>query len=269
MPSKRSLEAAKKKRRQRNKIILFLVEGKSEINALETALSATCDAIDPTIIPYFLMMHDKDRRSGDVNIGGDITSKYGVDDSNVEDLIDKLFFTPFFTTNSFCYPRDISRVVQIVDTDGAFVPESCIVDSIEATHVQYRPSEIATCRPDQIAERNARKKVILNHLAGIPKIKVQGKLRPYSVYFFSANLDHYLYEEPNLSGQLKTFRADQFSRECDMRPSLFYDTLQADVAYCGCSYEESWLQIQQDMNSLERHSNLGLLLKELESEYSA
>lgn len=269
MPSKRSIEAAKRKRRQRNKIILFLVEGKSEINALETAVSATCDSIDPSIITFFLMMHDKDRRSGEVSVGGDITSKYGVDDSNVEEMIDKLFFTPFFTTNLFCYPRDISRVVQIVDTDGAFAPDSCIVESTEATHVQYRIDEIATCRPDRIAERNARKRAILGHLADIQKIRVQGKLRPYSVYFFSANLDHYLYGEPNLSGQLKTFRADQFSMECDMRPSLFYDTLQADTAYCGCSYEDSWRQIQQDTNSLERHSNLGLLLKELETEYSA
>lgn len=267
MPSKRSNEASKRKRRQRNKIILFLVEGKSEINALETALSATCDAIDPTIIPYFLLMHDKDRRSGEINVGGDITSKMGVDVTNIERLVDELFFTPFFKKNSFCFPRDVSHVVQIADTDGAFIPEECVVESQTAEHVMYKVDTIETCRPSQIIERNARKRANLAKLAGLTKIRVQGKPRPYSVYFFSSNLDHYLYGDANLAPQMKTHKADEFSRECDMRPSLFYETLQGDTSCFDCSYEDSWELIQNGTNSLQPHSNLGLLIRELETEY--
>lgn len=267
MPSKRKQAAAKRKRRPRKKIILFLVEGKSEIKALETALAATCDGFDQSIESYFIMKKEFDKRSGETQVGGDITSKYGINTGNIERLTNTLFFEPFFQEYPFIYPKDISRVVQIVDTDGAFVPAENVVLSCNTTHIVYENNEIVTRDVERTLERNERKKSNLGHLSSISEIEVDGKSRPYSVYFFSANLDHYLYNDANLSDSMKLVQADEFSTVCDMRPSHFYDTIQADVDYCNCTYSESWQMIQSGCNSLERHTNLGLLLKELEHGY--
>ena len=266
MPSKRSIQAQKQKR-QRSKIILFLVEGKSEICALEVGLASTCVAIDPTIVCYFLLMQDPNRSLASTP-GGDITSKSGVNVSNIERLIDRLFFEPFFCANPTCFPRDVARIVHIVDTDGAFVDDSHIEESDdERDRIVYFEDRIVTHCPDNIVERNPNKSANLLHLAGLSKIKVQGKARPYSIYFFSSNLDHFLHGEANLKKQVKTAYADDFSLKCDLKPSLFYDTLQADTAYAQTTYTESWNKIREGTESLCRHTNLNILLRQLEEEY--
>ena len=267
MPSKRKLAAAAKQRRQKKKIILFLVEGPSEINALETALAQTCECFDEDIEVLIRTLREENMRTHLEDKGGDITSKYGINSDNVEKMINKLFFKPFLQETRI-YPKDISRVVQIVDTDGTFIPNSNIVPSTESIEsVQYLSDRIVCPNVTNIIERNARKSSNLRHLMSINEIAVEGKKRPYSVYFFSTNLDHYLHGDANLARSKKVALANDFSRQCDMKPSLFYELIQADSDYCDCSYKESWERIQVGCHSLERHTNLGLLLAELKEGY--
>lgn len=67
--------------------------------------------------------------------GGDITSTnyenkqgkhYWVHPSNIEEAIYELFLDDFFDKEKIL-PKDISEIIQIVDTDGAYIPNECVV----------------------------------------------------------------------------------------------------------------------------------------------
>ena len=106
-----------KGKRPKRKVVLFLVEGQSEINALKPAISALYDSIDPEIEVFFptIVEDGCDKR-------GDITSKYGIVPDVIEGCIYKLFLKTFFDAEKL-YPKDVSEIIQIVDLDGADLDE--------------------------------------------------------------------------------------------------------------------------------------------------
>lgn len=267
MPSKRKEALASKRVRGRKKIILVILEGKSDNKALMEILANTCYTLDPNVEVYpRYLKPDPGRPDG----GGDVTSKYGVNPDTIERVIDKLVLRQFFVDQRL-YPKDIFKVVQLVDTDGAFVDDSAIVEAAPNAHgLEYHDNAIIAPNVSKISERNAMKSENLRHLSGMSAIKTGFDKRkraiPYRVYFFSSNLDHYLHGDANLPSNLKQLRAEEFRNDCAMRPSLFFETMQQDVDYVQCGYKESWSRIQIGCNSLQRHSNLGIFLDELAKE---
>lgn len=264
MPSKRDEARAAKRTRGRKKIILFILEGKSDNKALMEMLANTCYALDPSVEVYVRYLNPEPGRTDG---GGDITSKYGVNPDTIERVIDKLLLSQFFVDERL-YPKDIFRIVQLVDTDGAFVDDDAIVEAAPGTHgLEYHDDAIIAPSVAQVSERNAMKSENLRHLSGISTITTSFDKRkrpmPYRVFFFSCNLDHYLHGNANLPSNLKKQRANEFRDACAKKPSFFFDTMQQDVEYVQCGYEESWARIQVGCNSLMRHSNLGILLEEL------
>lgn len=269
MPSKRR-QAQDERRRQkrmrkseRNRIILFLVEGASEVRALETPIAAMLEQVDPFINAEFQVMLDRHRYTRDEKEGGDITSKTGVSPDNVAHVVERVFLTPFFR-NSGLYPSDVERIVHIMDTDGAFIPDDCIAKAPDGVErYVYESDRLLVPSVDRAIARNAQKRANMLALASLPSIKAGSKTVPYGVYFFSSNLDHYLYGEANLKQSLKESMAKEFAEACCMRPSLFYDKMQGDDRYCSCDYATSWDRIQQGTESLSPHCNLGVLVSEL------
>lgn len=251
-------------KRPKRKVILFLVEGKSDREALRLAIPELYDEIDEDFEVFFPTI-----READEEIGGDVTSKIGVYPRNIEDKIYNLFLKDFFDEEKI-FPKDITEIVQIVDTDGAYIPDECVMvgenpDGSDKPY--YSDTGIICTNPTRIVKRNECKRENLDYLSSLEKIKVRQKSVPYRIYFFSCNLDHYLHHSANLDYRMKRTLAATFSKSYISDVRGFVKEISDDPgATSDMSYEESWRYIKEGMNSISRHTNLNLLFDRLASE---
>ena len=248
-------------KRPKRKIVLFLVEGKSDREALNLAIPELYDEIDDEIEVFFPIIREES-----VDKGGDITSKYGVFPNNIESKIYELFLRDFFNEEKIM-PKDIYEIVQIVDVDGTYLPDEKIIESTEneERNIVYSNDSIITKNVEGIRKRNKRKADNLNYLSSLEKIKVKQKSVKYSVYYFSSNMDHFIHRDANLDSNLKIMLADSYSRGYIGKTNEFVkDICQDKDATKEMTYEESWAFIKNDTNSVKRHTNLNILLEKLQ-----
>lgn len=245
-------------KRPKKKIVLFLVEGTSDRNALEIPFGQLLDDIDSDIILEFAVVIQD---SG--AMGGDITSKYGIHPDNIARFIDELIVEPFLKCTGL-YPKDLFEIVHFIDMDGAYIDESKVFASgTSSDKPVYYDDHIVTGNPEYVRERNKRKADNINTLSAMSSVKIGSKTVKYSVYYFSSNLDHFLHGEANLDEHEKTGRAMEFSavhQKSEDFVAFFRDNpyVAADM-----TYEESWEYIKKGDNSLGRFSNVNLLIERL------
>ena len=257
------------KRPKRN-IVLFLVEGKSDREALKLAIPELYDQIDENIEVYFPVIRREDEEKG-----GDITTSrytdrqgktYWVHPNNIQDAIYTLFLDDFFDSEKIL-PKDIAEIIQIVDTDGAYISDGCIVEDPSLQEEEspfYTDDEISCLDIEKIKLRNQQKSENLTYLSKCSTIKVKQKTVPYSVYYFSSNLDHFLHHSANLDYRMKRNLAETFARNYIGDVEGFIKEIAEDPdAVKDMSYEESWDYIKKENNSLHRHTNLNVLLTKL------
>ena len=167
-----------KGQRPKRKVVLILVEGQSEINALKPTLSALYDSIDKEIEVFFPTIIEDD-----LEVRGDITSKIGITPEVIEGCIYKLFLKNFFDKEKL-YPKDITEIIQIVDLDGAYIQNCQIVNGENPSGYKkpyYCENQIITNDVSGIIERNERKRNNLNYLSSISQITLKSKKPQYSV----------------------------------------------------------------------------------------
>ena len=260
--------------RPKRKIVLFLVEGKSDREALQIAVPELFEQIDENIEVFFPIIRDEEEEER----GGDITStlytnRLGksrwISRENIEEAIYEMFLDDFFDQEKIM-PKDITRIVQIVDTDGVFVADERVREDPKLSpedSPHYAEDGITCIDAEAIRRRNRQKSANLRYLSGCSSIKVKSKTVPYSVYYFSCNLDHFLHHAINLSYKEKVSRAQDFAGTFIGDPEGFVRFMTEDPAAAGSmSYEESWDFISRDLHSLERHTNLDVLLRRLMAE---
>lgn len=256
-----------KKPKKEPRLILVLVEGASEVNALSGVLEDLYKQIDPQYKVELITLADPDQECGD------ITSKYGVHPGNIEKMIWKLFLQPYqIRKQGIMLKKDVKEIVQLVDLDGAFVPEETILyreheGQVGKDKVVYTEEAIYTSHVDEIRERNERKRANLQHLIGQDTIKVDSRTVPYHIYYFASNLDTFLHCESNLTSQEKYDRARDYNlrylEDLDgFKSSILNDP---DVAQ-GRTYEESWQDVMEGTASLHRHTNLNLLIERVQNQ---
>ena len=260
-------------KRPKRKIVLFLVEGKSEREALQIAISELYERIDENIEVFFPIIHADDaERGGDITTGR-YTDKRGrswwVSPENIEEAIYLLFLEDFFDEMKIM-SKDVSEIIQLVDLDGAYIPDDCIFLDSDLSKEEspfYKDTRIHCLDVEKIVRRNQQKRENLNNLCSRTTIKVKTQTKPYSVYYFSSNLDHFLHHNANLDKHQKVMLADTFSSGFIGNVESFIRTISEDPgAANGMTYDESWKFIKEGTNSLGRHTNLDILLKKLFSE---
>lgn len=147
---------------------------------------------------------------------------------------------------------DVWQIVQIFDVDGAYVPESAVLDG-DSRKFEYTTSTISCNNKESVLIRNNHKKEVMKFL--LEQDEINGI--PYRCFFMSSNLDHALYGKQNLSEEDKKKYAYSFYRMFEGKEKLFLEYLKRDVVNgVPDSYPASWKYIQEDLHSLERHSNL-------------
>ena len=249
--------------RPRKRVILFILEGPSDYAALARPIQTFLQGGKTEIEPAFLVAEQ------------DVTSFSKNNPDNIIKAINKWHFDPFFSANEFYYPKDIIEVVQISDLDGTFVPDSNCRPYDEnhwneECRFIYDPPYIYADNYQKIIDRNSRKSANLQFLITQKSIKVRSKTVPYSIYFFSSNIDHYLHNRLGLSGREKNDLAAAFADDCMADFGVFkravwtgQNTIQA------LDYEASWTFIMSGTNSLMRFTNFNLLLDSLNRKIQA
>ena len=115
--------------------------------------------------------------------------------------------------------------------------------------------------------RNITKSYNLNIMSSLLTIKVGSKRIPYSLYYFSCNLDHFIHNDANLDSRLKCSLADTYARMYYGKPEAYMEEMLNDLdAAKGMSYSESWEFAREGLNSLHRHTNINVLFELLKSE---
>ncbi len=223
------------------KVIIFLVEGPSDREALAPVLKKlfVSDQI------HFHVMH------------GDITSHSMLSSDKSSNILLK-----YIDTERKKYgfkPKDILKVVQIIDTDGAFIADESVIYG-ENTRIEYKKNCIITKYPEQIQARNQRKTASVKKLIETNYIGTA----PYFIYYLSRNLEHVLMNiAKDVADDKKTDYADSFADRFKNKPLKFLNFISSiDFAVTG-DYNETWDFIMQGNNSLKRHSNLHLLFENL------
>ena len=251
--------------RPKNKCILVLIEGKTEREMLERPLSKIIRSSYPeneNIVIDFLCLVDTNQS------GGDITSKYGVNSQNIEKIINKLFIDPYLERNRI-YPKEIEEIIHIVDMDGAYIKDEYVINDTNCAEPQYTERGILTRIGDKIIERNLHKRDNLDYLISLDRINVyqNGNIKnkksvKYSIYYFSANIDHMVHKKPNNGMCSKMDDAIMFSCYVGEDLNRFYDFFCKDSDSClNMSYSDSWNYIRRDLNSLNRHTNINVLIE--------
>lgn len=226
------------------KIVLFIVEGKSE----EMALGPILSKIISTNLVKFKVLN------------GDITSDYyNVTQQNILKKIKEHIKN--FMGNIYRI-EDIQEIIHIVDLDGSFIADDKITyKNVES--VIYNDLNIETKHVDEIKQRNIFKSSILNFLAHITSIKLgrnTNNKKPYSLFYMSCNLDHVIHDERNLQSCLKISKAVEFSDKYYNEKTKFYHYMKSKNILKADNYTESWLHVQNGLNSLSKCSNFSLYL---------
>jgi len=235
----------------RRKILLFLVEGPSDADALGLGLSRLFADDDVE-----LCVTD-----------GDVTTRTGSRPDNIKAKIGD--YVRNFAGHTY-RQSDFLKVVHLLDTDGAYVSKERIVkmddEGRKAAQAHggkhnaiYLPGSIQARNISQILDRNMRKRAVLEVLRTTRRV---WRTVPYEAYYFSCNLDHVLYGDPNFTPDQKCTAAATFSERCAENAGTFRDFFLAPEIAAPGDYVSSWKYIAQGTRSLERRTNFGLFLQE-------
>lgn len=220
----------------RKKAMIFILEGPSDDTSLTGSLKHifASSRIEP------LIMH------------GDITSDRNVTNRNI---IRKLHEEiKAFCNKNFLTKGNILRIVHIIDTDGAFIPDELIQEEPGCSQIVYSENSIRCISKKNLIRRNHIKQQNLQKLLDTHNI---GGLS-YSVYYMSSNLEHVLHNRINLTDEEKEELSYEFAEICAEQPEYFIQLMTSQTVFIDGSYRESWDFIKSGKHSLERHSNLAL-----------
>ena len=231
------------------KIILLFVEGPTDEDTLALIFSKLIKEQNIE----FEVMH------GDLTASEDITVKY-IEVSIQEKVAEYLRKNPFITIN------DIRKVVQIIDTDGAFVSGAQIVQS-SSDQTKYCETHIEARDKNRLMRRNISKRSIVHHLMKLKKLKKTDILQqsiPYEIYYFSRNLEHVLHNvSGSLSDEEKEELAFEFADYYNTHPEEFLEFLYNGEFHVPGDYDETWKFIMDNGNSLKRYCNLSNFFERL------
>lgn len=237
----------------RKKFILFIVEGYNDKIEIDAMLhSPMFEQYRHSYEPFFYVTQ------GDVMMSSIKVrnKKVKVTSDNIQKALDDIVLN-FRRTNgpySNISVSDIHEVVQITDTDGAFIPNYRVIRDDNYVYCTYFDDCIKINNVDGIVGRNRRKAEIIRKLLNVKQI---GNI-PYSLYYVSCNMDHVLFNERNLSKNAKVENSKEFAFTCKKTPEHLSQNLFKSGIMADGSYEESWEIIQDGISSLGRYTNFNL-----------
>ena len=226
--------------RNERRLVLFIVEGKSDKVSLEGVVRSI---LQNRHEPYFIMQSD-------------LTSDNHVCPANIDRYLHQ-------NINQELWKRrvklsDVAEIVHIIDTDAAFIDEAQLEENPMNFGCTYFQQKVVVQNKNRIIERNTHKKYNVQALLDFPDI---GGV-PYRLYFFSINLEHVLHNNPNAATvRQKIYLSDKFDDQYSADVVGFLNFMSLPEILRFKTYEESWEYIRKPENALMRASNFYFALK--------
>ena len=222
------------------KVLLFVVEGPTE----ETALASIMECVFSSNRIFFDVVH------------GDITVQKGAA-KNPRECVRDWVLAQMGRGKGYGW-NDLERIVQICDTDGAFVPIERVMPS-SAPGIEYTDMAILTPNPGGVRARNNKKAEAMRQLSRVHALTYRGKSVPYGLYFFSRNMEHALHGRgETLTDREKIRLANQFRRRFDGDPVGFREFISSEDILVPGDFRQTWDYLEDGVQSLERGSNVAL-----------
>ncbi len=240
--------------RSRLKVLLFLVEGATDKTSLGLAMSRLLSQSD---IRFEIM-------------DGDLTADFHIPTTDIVKEVGNRVRD--FAGRQHFEAKDFYKVVQIIDTDAAFIPDTQVLDmtgnpelSDYGKGVYYDPaSGICARNPGSVIYRNHLKQAKVNRLRTCAKIY---RSIPYELYYMSMNLEHVFYNVPNASRDEKVSWANQLEDILVENPQQLVHFIKSPkIALGGNDYTGSWEFIETGANSLKRCSNFNVFFEKAEQD---
>lgn len=255
----------------KKRIILFIVEGRSDLVHLQYPLQKLFNSAYPG--KYNIEVRHTD---------GDLMTK--TDDMNtmntkkvLKELNNSVRASLTQGASHFSL-EDIEMIIQIADTDGAYVPDACVQSKAGQKKAFYDDiqGKIFHENRDFIVARNHKKSAILRDMIKREKLEIKPKKPakkgenphgiwiPYRIFYFSCNIDHYFHDNANPSDEQKRYYANDFLEETKKDPKNYFTRRIVELSQeKRWGYEESWNWLEDGTNSLKRRNNLDILVKPL------
>ena len=227
------------------KILLFLVEGKSD----EASLAPALEKIVEERAKFKIMSCD-------------ITSDLASNPKNIEGRIRRLGVRRFLEKNPQFRESDLCGIVHIVDTDGVFADDALVKKDDGVAGVMYYEDRILEKSGfhESFLKARANKRANLSRLLLLKELKLKDRLSvPYEVYYNSCNLDHVLHDKRNCTREEKRLNSERFALSYG-EPKKFIAFFNDPVVKVEGDYPATWSFIKEGSNSLMRHSNLSLCI---------
>ncbi len=221
------------------KIILFIVEGITDKTSLGRIINKIikCDNIRFHIV------------------GGDITTDKFTTSTNALTRVN--VHVKKFLNSHFLRKSDLLKVVHLMDTDGAYVDNQYITVENNIKGFVYSSEMIKAQSVEVVLQRNVKKQQILNRLETYSEIAGI----PYSMYYFSCNLEHILHNKINMDDRMKMEVAEEFSDSFYGKENEFIDFISDKEFAVAGDLKETWDFIKQGNHSLKRYCNFHLFFK--------
>ncbi|MCR4896486.1 MAG: hypothetical protein K5891_06880 [Lachnospiraceae bacterium] len=262
------------------KCVMVLTEGPSDRAALTGLFTDLYSLIDDDIEVFFPVYTEESLTSTgalEANYNGDITSRTGITPENILPMLLKMFIHPELKKHpAYEYPKYVYEVIHLVDIDGVYLDDDRIVNAApgetrELPYYDDQTNTIIVKDRDSFIRRNQRKRENLAKLVETSHLQITTEKdasskrdKPYSVFFFSSNLDHVLFGKANNASFNKVQDARKFSND-------FYGEPLKQASYFinhpGASpestYSDSWATLFSDSQSIRPRTNINLLIKRL------
>jgi hypothetical protein fulcA4_10145 len=228
-------------KKKAKKVVLFLVEGASDLTSLEFIDNINTDET----IKFQIT-------------SGDITSKLNITPQNCREEINKILLS--FLERSKLRKTDIIKIIHILDIDGVYIPEINIIEDKNIKKFLYTINGIVAPSKENVQRRNENKKQIIEKLLVTSKINSI----PYEMYYMSCNLEHVLHDKlEDISEDEKKELANKFADRFYEKEIEFIDFINnKDFKVLG-DYKTTWDFIKKDLNSVNRYSNFWLFFENL------
>ena len=228
-------------KKKAKKVILFLVEGASDLTSLEFI-----DNINTNETIKFQIT------------SGDVTSKLNITPQNCREEINKILLS--FLERSKLRKTDIIKIIHILDIDGVYIPEINIIEDKNIKKFLYTINGIVAPSKENVQKRNESKKQIVEKLLVTSKINSI----PYEMYYMSCNLEHVLHDKlEDISEDEKKELANKFADKFYEKEIEFIDFINnKDFKVLG-DYKATLDFIKKDLNSVNRYSNFWLFFENL------
>jgi hypothetical protein len=222
------------------KVLLFIVEGESDEVSFESVLDSFFESCDV----HVAVMH------------GDVTVQDFPNPGEIKGLLYEQVMV--FCCREKIRLNDIRQIIHLVDTDGVFVPDSCVLQQSAGLPLFYDENAVHAPDPFFIKKRNDAKAAVLRNLCSMTKLASI----EYRVYFLSRTLEHVLHNRiENLTDREKADLSNRFEdRYADDFDGFLAFIADRIFAVPG-DYKATWEFIRQGTNSLKRYSNVHLLFE--------